>query len=239
MQWVNALLHTYSSGWTLTVDADELLVYPNSEHNPLSQLCADLDRLNADGLLCFLIDMYPKSPVSKCVYMRGTPLVETFSYFDGGPYFYIDSLNGPQIYGGARERVFWNSQRYSGPTLSKIPLVRWTPNKRYLISTHTISSIALAYITGCLLHFKFLPDFRARTREYLRAGNNIRGSSAYLRVLANDRDVSLWHSESVKYRGSLQLLEMGLLQDGYDRNKRDNPDGSVTNIFPQRFGLGD
>lgn len=236
VKWVNALLDAYASGWTLTVDADELLVYPDSENLSLARFCAELDRSHSDGLLCFLLDMYDKGPINKYRYQPGSSLISSLPYFDAGPYFYIDSRGGPQIYGGVRERIFWNSRSCLGPTLSKIPLVRWGPDKQYQISTHTITSVRLALVTGCLLHFKFLPGFRTRTQRYLRDRNNIRGSSAYLDRLANDHHLSLWYPRSVRYSGTSQLRSLGLLRDDSAGRRRVDSAETFTNIFPPSFG---
>ena len=55
MDWIEPLLKKYGENrWCLIVDADELLVYPNSEDLPLAQFCQRLDALNVNALPCIL-----------------------------------------------------------------------------------------------------------------------------------------------------------------------------------------
>ena len=59
VKWLNVLLDRFgSSHWTLTVDADELLVYPLCEEADLKRLTYFLDEAGSDALATFLLDMY-------------------------------------------------------------------------------------------------------------------------------------------------------------------------------------
>ncbi|MEM9269838.1 MAG: glycosyltransferase family 2 protein, partial [Pseudomonadota bacterium] len=47
MDWINGLLNQHAQGrWVLTVDADELFVYPHMEHRPIRALTDWLDTQN-------------------------------------------------------------------------------------------------------------------------------------------------------------------------------------------------
>ena len=52
MRWTNGLLDAHGTGaWCLTVDADEVLVYPHCETVSLPVLTAHLERCGAEALV--------------------------------------------------------------------------------------------------------------------------------------------------------------------------------------------
>jgi len=108
--WLNALLAQFGVGaWCVTVDIDELLVYPGSERASLRTLTAYLDRLGYEALPCMLLDLYPAGPINECRYQAGDDLLTAAPYFDAGPYDKspVDLCPGLLIRGGMRERVFY------------------------------------------------------------------------------------------------------------------------------------
>jgi hypothetical protein len=108
--WLNALLAEFGVGfWCLTVDIDELLVYPGSEHASLHTLTAYLEQHGHEALACLLLDLYPRGPLRECSYESGGDLLAAAPYFDAGPYRRspVDSCPGVLIRGGVRERIFF------------------------------------------------------------------------------------------------------------------------------------
>jgi hypothetical protein len=108
--WLNALLAEFGVGcWCLTVDVDELLVYPGSEQTSLRTLTAYLDRCGYDALFCLLLDLYPTGPLQACSYAPGDDLLAAAPCFDASPYerspFAL--CPGVLVRGGMRERVFY------------------------------------------------------------------------------------------------------------------------------------
>ena len=72
VDWLNALLHQFGRNrWCLTVDADELLVFPHCEHLGLLELTRYLEAGGANALPTFLLDMYSKAPIRKAEYQAG------------------------------------------------------------------------------------------------------------------------------------------------------------------------
>jgi len=143
------------------------------------------------------------------------------------------------VHGGPRLRLLYpNSHRYyylmravyrarkwlkfplpsalrSPPALTKIPFVRWRPGTRFIDSHHT-TPIRLSDVTGVLLHFKFLEDFYARLRTEAERKEHADGGAEYRHLLAKLKDrraLSLRYSGSVRYEGSEQLLQLGLLRE--------------------------
>jgi hypothetical protein len=112
--WLNALLAEFGVGfWCVTVDIDELLVYPGSEQATLRTLTAYLDRHGVQALVCLLLDLYPAGPLDESPYVAGDDLLAAARYFDAGPYekSRFDTCPGFLVLGGMRERVFHQELR--------------------------------------------------------------------------------------------------------------------------------
>lgn len=116
--WWKSVLDEYGTGhWCLTVDADELLIYPSSETVSIPQLCEYLDQEGADALFTFLLDMYPKGSLEKAVPDPGTSFFQLAPYYDKD-YAFVDRIKlrnkkpfPPQeVIGGPRARCFYPDQ---------------------------------------------------------------------------------------------------------------------------------
>ena len=115
--WLNALLAQFGvGGWCLTVDIDELLVFPGSENTSLRTFTTYLDRQGIDALACLLLDLYPAGPLEDCAYTAGDDLLKASPFFDIGPYSSSPGRVCPavEITGGVRERVFYPEFRTRG-----------------------------------------------------------------------------------------------------------------------------
>jgi hypothetical protein len=108
--WLNALLAQFGIGfWCVTVDIDELLIYPGSEETSLRRLTKYLDQNHVQALSCMLLDLYPPGPLNESAYAAGDELLAASPYFDAGPYETLpfDACPAVHIRGGMRERVFY------------------------------------------------------------------------------------------------------------------------------------
>jgi len=140
----------------------------------LPGFCRFLDGEGAHAVFCLMVDMYSDRPLAQTVLAPGGSLLETCPFFDREPYrlFRHEVFPHAMAFGGPRARLF--NERLSGerrpPQISKVPLVRWRADTRYLASTHHMTPTPLAQITGALLHFKFLSDFavRAEVEQMIR-----------------------------------------------------------------------
>lgn len=87
MDWLGALLFRHGHGhWCLTVDADELLVYPGDRRRQLPELTAHLDARGIAGMGALMLDLYPAGPLGTADAPQGAPLTERLPWFDAGPY---------------------------------------------------------------------------------------------------------------------------------------------------------
>ncbi len=227
VDWLTCLQIKYGAGrWCLTVDADELLVYPDSDTSGLDALTQHLDANGHDAFGALMLDMYPKGPVAQAQYSAGDDPIQTVSWFDADNYrAKLHPVFGNLwIQGGVRDRVFFGSQPERSPTLNKTPLVKWRKGYAYVTSTHQILPRRLndvfdlgerAKVSGVLLHTKFLPNIGEKSAEELERGQHFENSDLYqpyYGALVDDPD--LWFEKSVKYEDTTQLETLGLMTRG-------------------------
>lgn len=101
------------------------------------------------------------------------------------------------------------------PVLSKVPLVKWRRGRRYLLSTHGITPLALPPMLATLLHFKFLSDFPERVDVAVAEGQHYGGSQeyrAYRNGLEPDGRLVVRDERSLRYEGPHQLEAHDLMQ---------------------------
>ena len=216
MRWINRLLDEHGNGaWCLTVDADEVLVYPEVETTPLQALTTYLDAIGAEAMAAPMVDLYAAEQLDQVRYTQGRSLIESFPWFDAEGYVRRDSNDFPyfRLHGGARARVF-HAHPGTGPVLQKVPLIHWREDIKYTSSKHTAFPCRLADVTGALLHFKYLPDFAGQVRAEVARGQHYLGAKeyrAYQRRLDQGEALTLIGPPSRRYQGSRQLLQLGLI----------------------------
>ncbi|SFJ60554.1 Glycosyl transferase family 2 [Celeribacter neptunius] len=227
LDWTTWLQMKYARGkWCLSVDADELLVYPGHETRNLLDLTLFLDRNGIRAMGALMLDLYPKGPIGDVSYRPGQDPVEVLPYFDSGPYRATRQLPKDNLWvqGGVRERAFFADTPQRGPTLNKLPLVKWHWRYVYVNSTHAMLPRGLnhayngpgdARLSGVLLHTKFLPVAIEKSAEEKLRKQHFAEPEAfgdyYDAVIASP---VLWHQESRAYEGGEQLEELGLMHRG-------------------------
>lgn len=227
MDWLGALLFRHGHGhWCVTVDADELLVYPDWDRRPLPQLTAHLDAIRCPAMGAMMLDLYPSGPLDRADAGPQAPLTERLPWFDSSPYRcrVVPPKRNRILHGGVRERVFFADDPDRGPTLNKLPLVRWNRRYVYVNSTHSALPPRLndhydgpgdPRLSGVLLHGKFLPDSAARAQEELDRRQHFIDPERYRDYHSAIAQVPvLWHQGSVRYTGWRQLLDLGLMGQG-------------------------
>lgn len=227
VDWLTCLQIKHGHGrWCLTVDADELLVYPDSASRGLSELVAHLDRQGREAFGALMLDMYPKGPVGQVQYKASSDPIKTLDWFDADNYRakFHAVFGNLWIQGGVRDRMFFGSQPERSPTLNKTPLVKWNRGYAYVTSTHQILPRRLNdvfetgqgdRVSGVLLHTKFLPNIGEKSAEEMTRGQHFENSDLYqpyYSALVDDPD--LWAKSSVQYEGPEQLEALGLMTRG-------------------------
>ncbi|MEM6467549.1 MAG: glycosyltransferase family 2 protein, partial [Pseudomonadota bacterium] len=136
MDWINGLLNQHAQGrWVLTVDADELFVYPHMEHRPIRALTDWLDTQNLRAFGTLLLDLYPDQVETA---QADAPPLEVLTHYDAGNYQFERNARYGHVWiqGGVRQRVFFADTPSKAPALNKIPLVKWSKGLAYVSSTH-------------------------------------------------------------------------------------------------------
>jgi hypothetical protein len=209
MRWLNRLLGRHGIGhWTLTLDADELLVYPGCERAGLRALTSYLDRSGAEAMECLMVDMYSAATI------RDTPYRPGQSFLEACPYFDDDVLEAGL--GGARRRLFWrDGDPVKPPYLRKIPLARWRRGLSFRASTHFLDDARLSQVRGALLHFKLFNDFHEKVAIGVAENQHWKDSREYRHYLAaieENPDLRPFYEGSIRFRDSQQLVDLGIMR---------------------------
>lgn len=225
VDWLGWLQMRHGAGhWCLTVDADELLIYPDWNARNLRHLTDWLDAKGRRSFGATMIDLYPRGRLSERQYTAGQDPTEVLEWFDPCPHWVQrqPKLHNLWLQGGVRARCFFASEPERAPTLSKVPLVKWRRSYAYVSSTHTMLPRALNHVydengetklTGALLHTKFLPGIVTKSPEEKQRREHFANSAlydAYYDAVSNDPD--LWHEDAQRYEGWRQLVALGLME---------------------------
>jgi hypothetical protein len=226
MDWITWLQMRHGHGhWCLTLDADELLVYPGHDAVSLPDLTARLEARGAEAMGALMLDLYPSGPLSQAVCAPGEDPVAALEWFDPGGYDWeVQPRYGNiSVRGGPRRRVFFADSPDHAPHLHKLPLVRWNRRFAWVSSTHIALPRRLngaldarrGLPTGVLLHTKFLSQVIDRSAEEKHRAEHFthpgRYDTYYDRIVA---DPDLWTPDSVRYQGWRQLVSLGLMAEG-------------------------
>lgn len=227
VDWLTWLQMRHAHGhWCLTLDADEILIYPNWETRPLRALTQWLDRTGAASMGAMMLDLYPKGPVGDAPYTPGQNPTEVLQWFDRGNHSVQVQpvMRNLWIQGGVRGRAFFADAPRQSPTLNKTPLVRWHRSYAYVNSTHTLLPRRLNQVyaeeggevtTGLLLHTKFLKVVVEKSAEEKSRGQhfgNPADFAAYYDTITTSPD--LWCPASTRLTGWRQLEALGLMSRG-------------------------
>lgn len=227
MDWLTWLLMRHGHGhWCLTLDADELLIYPHWQTRPLPALTDWLERQGRTSFGALTVDMYPEGPVSQGRVGPDDDPLAHLAWFDAGNYQVQvqPRMRNLWIQGGVRARAFFAEDPRKAPTLNKIPLVRWHWRQAYVNSTHALLPARLneVYATdggeltsGILLHTKFLPGITDRSAEEKARGEHFADAAQYAAYY--DRltaDPVLHCGASTRYTGWRQMEALGLMSRG-------------------------
>ena len=227
MDWLTWLMVQYGHGhWCLTLDADEILVYPYWQTRPLSALTDWLDQQGQASFGALTVDMYPEGSVSQGEADPEDDPIAHLCWFDSGNYQVQvqPKLSNLWIQGGARARAFFADEPRKAPTLNKTPLVRWHWRYAYVNSTHALLPPQLNEVystdggeltSGVLLHTKFLPEVVDRSQEEKLRGEHFADGAQYAayydRLVA---DPVLHCASSTRYTGWRQLEALGMMSRG-------------------------
>lgn len=227
MDWMNWLRRRYAHNrWTLTVDADEFLVYPYCDTRPLGALTDWLDQEGTRSLGAIMLDMYPREDIGEAIVRPGQNPLEVAPWFDPGNYTQEihPTYRHLWIQGGPRARTFFSDAPEKAPALNKIPLIKWDRRYVSVSSTHMHLPRRLNVVydrdggeraSACLLHAKFLSSFADKATEEISRRQHFAASREYIAYNNQARHgLSLWTNWSERYVNWRQLEMLGLMSKG-------------------------
>lgn len=227
MDWINGLLQRHGHGhWCLTVDADELLIYPHWQTRPLPALTDWLEGQEIESFGAMMLDLYPKGPIDQALHRPGDDPASVMPWFDAGNHVMRkqEPLGNLWIQGGVRARHFFTEDPRRAPTLGKVPLVRWHWRYAYVSSTHSLLPRHLndthdrqggERISGILLHTKFLDSIVEKSAEEKQRQEHFANSRLYDRYYDSlIQAPDLWCDHSTRYQGWRHLEALGLMSRG-------------------------
>ncbi|MEO1139731.1 MAG: glycosyltransferase family 2 protein [Pseudomonadota bacterium] len=227
VDWLTWLQIKHGHGhWCLTLDADEILIYPHFDTRPLPALVEWLEGNGRDSFGALMLDMYPKGPLNAQDYGPGDDPFEHLCWFDGGNYVMQKKpdLHNLWIQGGVRARRFFSDRPERAPTMGKTPLVKWNRRFTYVSSAHSLLPRYLNRVyddqggertSGILLHTKFLNTVVWKSAEEKHRREHFANSDlydAYYDALTQNPD--LWCEHSTRFSSWRQLEAMGLMSKG-------------------------
>ncbi|MFN4154431.1 MAG: glycosyltransferase family 2 protein [Paracoccaceae bacterium] len=227
LDWVTWLQMCHGHGhWCLTLDADELLIYPYWETRSLRALTRWLTDQGLAAMAAMMLDLYPEGPLSQAQIAAGDDPLGVLRWFDPGNYGLRvqDRTGNLTIKGGPRARMFFQDDPRRAPTMNKIPLVFWNRRYAYVNSTHDLLPPRMnavfaqdggERISGLLLHTKFLPEVIAKSAEEKDRKQHFTNSMLYDRYYdALVADPVLFSAGSEQLTSWRRLEALGLMSRG-------------------------
>lgn len=224
--WFDFLLRKYGRNrWCVVVDADELLVYSDSDRVMLPNLCRYLQETGCNALHAILLDFYPEGPISDVNYVSGKDYFETAWFFDpfsslakAPRHFFRGTGLDYRFEGGSRKRIFGVAA-----CCSKFPLFYYGPGIFLTDGQHYLEAGRFSELRAVLCHFKYLQDFAPHVREEVARGQHWGGAVEY-RAYADTLDrteagLHFYNQDSLRFSGTSQLEECGFLTrpDSYEK----------------------
>jgi hypothetical protein len=215
MGWRDALVARYGRNrWYVSVDADEFLLYPNSETRPLAAFVADLERAGLRRSLGPMLDLYPRGALGAAVLHPGQHPLAVSPLIDGEGYRISRERIGTSIWGGPRTRLFGGENR-----LSKFPVIFVDEATQFSGGTHHAPlplARNFAVPTCALLHFKFSAASLGEFRAFVAEGAHFGGSAFYRRIVESGvfgADLDLAYEGSLPVGATQELVRRGFMTD--------------------------
>jgi hypothetical protein len=220
--WMEVVLRSHRpQGWCLFVDPDELFTYAGDDRFSIPELTRRIEAEGSSAMPAPMLDCYSDKSVAESLALVGQDPREVCPYFDRRWHHYVTENHGPfrnqlGLWGGARQRVFPKADNYY---LSKVPLIRYHPGRILTGGQHyTNGPDPLSPRRGALIHTKFLATLPAEAALEVRRGehyDNAVDYRHYIERFSEDDSLSLYDpTESVRYEGTAQLVEIGVCLDG-------------------------
>lgn len=225
--WQETLMAQFRAGrWSLLADADELAFWtlPDVQghvHGHLPELLARPEFRDAEAVRLFMLDMYPKGPLSAVQFQRA-PFAEAgcidklplrAGWLGRGPW-----SNSATVTSALRHRLMAQAGAPARANLfvaQKYALLRYHPFLQLSAGLHYIRGARVAAPALGFGHFKYHAEFHAKARTEAARGqhfNNAEEYRKYQTLLAEGRDSLFDPTQSVRLEDCAflqQLCQLG------------------------------
>jgi glycosyltransferase involved in cell wall biosynthesis len=215
--WINKIIEIYGRDrWYIYVDADEHIVFDQSEEFSVADLTRRMERRGVRRVRGFLLDMYADGPILEARYIVGEPLAAAYPFYDREGYREEHYQEVISFKGGPRMRAFAAADPKFLPELTKYPLF-WAASGEYMVNPHHIWPYEGNFSSDrylAILHYKFLPDIMNKVEAAIGAKNywdSSREYCCYAKILKDDPKLSLFGPVSARFNHSSDLVGSRLI----------------------------
>jgi hypothetical protein len=212
--WQQAVLGNLCLGkWVLVADADELLVYPDSEKLSLPEFIAGVEAEGADAVRVDMVDMYPQGDLEMADFEKQSP-------FEAAPWFdrpammpwrlgtgWFSSVHGYVSH--LRHRTVPNSVPYDFVS-QKYALLRYRPWVRFSQGLHYAANLNVSERASWFAHFKYHAGLKKKVLVEIRRGQHFNNAAEYRRyaaMLAEGQGNFWLDGVSQRYEGSSSFTD--------------------------------
>jgi len=217
--WQHTVLANHCLGkWVLLADADEFLVYENSETVALPRFTRALQEGGADAALVRMIDMYPFDDLQDADFTRAPPFAAAPWYdreplielmFGGGQF-----SNSRNFVNGLRHRIA--PSRINAYVSQKYALFRYMPWLRLSEGVHYAANMHVGATPAFFAHFKYHAGFKAKVLTEVRRKQHYNGAEEYKRyeaMLAEGSGAFGSNTLSARYESSADFMAIAAHAD--------------------------
>ena len=188
VSWQQALMANFRVGrWSLVADADELVLFgAQADGGGLPDLTARMEAEGADAARVFMLDMYPRGPLSDADFTTAPPF-EQAAFVDAQPFLQVSGARGPysnsptwtsalrhRLMPGSRAELFV-AQKYA--------MLRYQPWMRLSAGLHFVANARVARQEMIFAHFKYNAAFHARAQAEVARQQHFNNAEEYRKYL--------------------------------------------------------
>lgn len=180
--WQQSLLAGFRSGlWSIVIDADEFLVFPGYKDRPITEFLDEQGTKGYDAITSFMLDMYPKGPLSEFDVSRDDPF-KVATYVDSEPlrsvWFHGPYSNSPTWTSSLRHRLAPNAG-VSSFTSQKTCILKYKPWMQLSAGLHYVGDAKIAGTPAVLCHFKYHVGFHKKVMDEIGRNQHFDDSAEY------------------------------------------------------------
>jgi hypothetical protein len=162
-------------------DADEFLVYDDSERRTFADLVTEAEYEGASAFTTYMVDLYPRGRLDEADFTTRSPF-EVADCFDARPL--VGMRIGSGLYSNASNYVNGLRQRIAPTridayTSQKVAILKYFPWVRLSEGIHYAANVRIATPRTFFAHFKYHAGFARKVAEEVRRQQHFNGAEEY------------------------------------------------------------